>query len=223
MTTATLTPPTFETLADVIAAAGGVPPEQVIYNPSPGTATEADAEACDRAGNSYELVSGILLRKVMGTEEDIIGSYLCHLLWQYVEDNDLGVIGSSQAMLRLAPGLVRMPDACFTPWELRDQATPGAVFQDVLPTLVVEVLSASNRKGDMAAKLAEYAAAGIELVWYIDPVRQEIDIYPRGQIDLKTTLTVSDTLTGGDVLSGFTLPVERIFKKVEPRKPRKKA
>ena len=223
MTTATLTPPTFETLADVIAAAGGVPPEQVIYNPSPGTATEADAEACDRAGNSYELVNGILLRKGMGTEEDIIGSYLCHLLWQYVEDNDLGVIGSSQAMLRLAPGLVRMPDACFTPWELRDQATPGAVFQDVLPTLVVEVLSASNRKGDMAAKLAEYAAAGIELVWYIDPVRQEIDIYPRGQIDLKTTLTVSDTLTGGDVLSGFTLPVERIFKKVEPRKPRKKA
>lgn len=223
MTTATLAPPTFGTLADVIAAAGGVPPEQVIYTPLPGTATEADVVAYDRVGESYELLNGILLRKVMGAEEDIIGCWLCHLLWQYVEDNDLGIVGSSQAMLRLAPGLVRMPDACFTPWELRDRATPGAVFQDVLPTLVVEVLSASNRKGDMAAKLAEYAAAGIELVWYIDPVRKEVDVYPGGRAKSKRTFTLADTLSGGRVLPGFVLPVARIFEKSGPRKPKKKA
>ncbi len=213
----------FLTLADIIAATGGVPPEQIIFTPLPGTATEADVEAYDRVGESYELLNGILLRKTMGVEEDLVASWVVFLLWEYVSAHDLGVVGSSQAMLRLAPGLVRMPDACYTPWASRARATPGSVCQDVPPSLIVEVLSSSNTKGDMAGKLDQYSAAGVKLVWYIDPVRKEVDVYPGGRAKSKKTFTLADTLSGGRIIPGFTLPVTRIFEKSGPRQPKKKA
>ena len=128
-------------------------------------------------------------------------------------------------MLRLAPGLVRLPDVCYTPWADRERATPGSVCQDIAPSLVVEVLSSSNTKGDMAAKLEQYSTAGVKLVWYIDPVRKEVDVYPGGRAKSKKTFTLTDTLSGGKVLPGFTLPVARIFEVSGPRppKPKKKA
>jgi hypothetical protein len=44
-------------------------------------------------------------------------------------------------------------------------------------------------------------------VWYVDPERKEVDVYPKGNPKRKKTLGANDTLDGGDVLPGFTLPV----------------
>ena len=183
----------YETVADVIAAAGGVPPEQILWDPLPGTATEADVVAYDRRGVSLELVNGILVRKVMGFRDDRIAAWMLFLITQYVVENDLGEVGGAQAMLRLAPGVVRMPDVCYTPRESpADEGNEGSC-QLTTPTLVVEVLSPSNTKGDMASKLTEYAAAGVKLVWYVDPQRQEVDVYSAGRAKSKKTFTVADT------------------------------
>ena len=38
-----------------------------------------------------------------------------------------------------------------------------------IPDLAVEVLSPSNTRHEMAIKLREYFAAGVRLVWYVDP------------------------------------------------------
>ena len=38
---------------------------------------------------------------------------------------------------------------------------------------MVEVLSEGNTPAEMQIKLGEYAAAGVKLVWYVDPERQE--------------------------------------------------
>ena len=51
-------PTGFVTLADVIAAAGGVPPEWIICHPVPGTATEADVVTLDGMDMTCELVNG---------------------------------------------------------------------------------------------------------------------------------------------------------------------
>ena len=216
-------PTSFATLADVIAAAGGVPPEWIIYHPVPGTATEADVVALDGADFTCELVNGILIREPMGNKDDRIAFNFGTYINIFVLKHNLGVMGGAQALLRLRPGLVRLPDVCFTPWDtIADEDEDGA-FQDAPPALVVEVLSPSNTAKAMARKLEDYAAAGVKLAWYVDPRRREVDIYVAARLKSKKTLTVADTLSGGKVLPGFTLPVKTIFEDRRPPKSKKKA
>jgi Uma2 family endonuclease len=85
--------------------------------------------------------------------------------------------------------------------------------------LAVEVLSPSNTRREMEIKLEEYAKAGVKLVWYVDPERKEVDVYPKGNPKRKKTLGVRDTLDGGNVLPGFAVPVAKLF---ESRAPAKK-
>jgi Uma2 family endonuclease len=70
----------------------------------------------------------------------------------------------------------------------------------------------------MAIKLGEYAAAGVKLVWYVDPDAKTVTVYPKGRERGKKVLTEADTLDGGKVLPGFALPVKDIFAKRAPAK-----
>jgi Uma2 family endonuclease len=79
----------------------------------------------------------------------------------------------------------------------------------VVPDLAVEVLSKSNSPREMARKRDEYFRAGVRLVWEIDPRTRTVRVYTA--VDLFEVLTVADTLTGGDVLLGFTLPLADLF------------
>lgn len=216
-------PTSFATLADVITAAGDVPPEWIVYTPWPGTATEADVVALDGMDFTCELVNGILIKEPMGNSDDRIAAIIGTFIGAFVLKHNLGVIGGAQALLRLGPGLVRLPDFCFTPWSAIVDEDEEDAFQDAPPALVVEVLSPSNTAKAMARKLEDYATAGVKLAWYVNPRRQEVDVYVNARLKSKKTLTTADTLSGGKVLPGFTLPVKTIFENRRPPKPKKKA
>jgi Uma2 family endonuclease len=70
----------------------------------------------------------------------------------------------------------------------------------------------------MEIKLDEYAKAGVKLVWYVDPERKEVDVFPKANAKRKKTVGLGGTLDGGEVLPGFTLPVAKIFEKRAPAK-----
>ena len=74
----------------------------------------------------------------------------------------------------------------------------------------------------MEIKLEEYAKAGVKLVWYVDPERKEVDVYPKGNPKRKKTLTAADTLDGNTVLPGFSVKVARLFESRAPKKGGKK-
>src|SRR5438045_3511929 len=83
---------------------------------------------------------------------------------------------------------------------------------------ILSVPAPGNARREMEIKREEYARAGVRLVWYVDPERKEVDVYPRGNPKRKKTVGVGGTLDGGDVLPGFTLPVAKIFEKRAPAK-----
>jgi Uma2 family endonuclease len=123
--------------------------------------------------------------------------------------------------------LVRLPDVFFIRWDSVEDTdeieNPVGAFLETAPDLVVGVLSPGNTRKEMETKLKEYARAKVELVWYVDPERNEVDVYPKGSAKRKKTLGLDDTLDGGEVLPGFILPVAKIFKKRAPaKKPEKK-
>lgn len=89
-----------------------------------------------------------------------------------------------------------------------------------MPDLAVEVLSESNTPGEMQVKRKEYFLAGTTLVWQVDPRRRVVVVYAAPEMSV--TLTEADTLDGGIVLPGFSLPVRRVFERL-PATPTKRA
>ncbi len=102
---------------------------------------------------------------------------------------------------------VRSPDAAFI---VRDRlASEAEGFVPIAPDLAVEVLSPSDRMADALAKVAMYIAAGVRLVWLVDPATQTITIFSPDAPPTK--LSGDDILDGGDILPGFSVPVAEFF------------
>ena len=196
------------TLAEYLEGLGDVEPSRILWTPRPGTATEADLLA--RGEKLVELIDGTLVRKTMGGRESFATSALHTWLANWKRKTDAGVIGLPDAIYRLAPGVIRLPDVSFTSWlGLPNDAAHLHPILDFAPELAVEVLSESDRPGAVARKIREYLTHGTKLVWVVDARAGTVAVYTSpGEA---TTLTRTDTLDGGDVLPGFSLPLAELF------------
>jgi Uma2 family endonuclease len=208
------------TLADVLEQLGDIPPRRVRAHPAPGTATERDVlHILDHENRLCELVDGTLVEKPMGVLESCLAGDIILVLGSFVREHDLGIVTAPDGTLRLMPGLVRMPDVAFISWDqLPKRKYPDEPIASLFPDLAVEVLSESNTRGEMKRKLKEYFLSGTQLVWIVDPIQRIVDVYTAP--DRFTRLEESDVLDGSDLLTGFELPLQRLFARVE--KPRRR-
>ena len=121
-------------------------------------------------------------------------------------------------MMRLAPEMVRIPDASFISWSrLPDGKIPRTAIADLAPDLAVEVISRSNTHKEMDRKLLDYFNADVRQVWYVYPIQRQVHVFVNPE--QSTQLGEQQTLDGGDVLPGFTLELARLF--AEPKGPAK--
>jgi Uma2 family endonuclease len=166
MTTVPKTSPSIYTLADLLERLGGIPPERVQFQPSPGTATEQDVIEIERRENWLcELVDGVLVEKAVGFRESLLSAALCVFLREFVVPRNLGLVSGADGMVRLFPGLVRILDVAFTAWDrLPNRKVPTDPIPALAPDLAVEVLSGGNTDAEMKHKCGEYFAAGVRLV-----------------------------------------------------------
>jgi len=199
------------TAADLVERFGPIPLWRIRLDPPPGSATEEDVlEIHDHEDRLCELVDGVLVEKTVSSYE----SYLAMLMGQYLgvfaREHNLGVVLGADGMLRLSPGLVRIPDVSFVGW---DRFPGRRVSRDPIwglaPDLAVEVISRSNTTQEMERKLDEYFAVGVRLVWYVYPESRTIDVYAAR--DRRTVLGEKDVLDGGDVLPSFELSLKEFF------------
>jgi Uma2 family endonuclease len=204
--------PRFDNLAELMERLGGVPLERIRMDPPPGTATEKDVLAAERQPRKRlcELIDGVLVEKAMGTPEALLATILGRLMGNYVEQEKLGLVIGADGMLRLFPDQVRIPDVCFISWSrLPDGELPRKPIANVVPNLAVEVLSPGNTKKEMDRKLRDYFAAGVELVWVIEPKTQTAKVYTSpGDVE---QISSTGSLDGGAVIQGFRLPLKDIF------------
>jgi Uma2 family endonuclease len=219
MSQATIAPPDIKTLADLQRRLGGIPLERIWFHPAPGTATEKDViEAEARENRLCELVDGTLVEKAIGFEESRLAAVLAHLVMSYLEQNDLGICVGADGMMRIAPGLVRIPDLSFITWDrLPGRESPPEPIPDLAPDLAVEVLSEGNTKAEMARKVREYFEAGVTLVWLIDPKKRTARVF--STVEKSTLIRADQSLDGGTVLPGFVLRLSDLLDR--GRRPRK--
>jgi Uma2 family endonuclease len=200
-----------KTFADLAAKLGDIPADRILVDPPPGQATEEELLRFVEVDHVLcELVDGVLVEKPMGFEESALALWLGFHLRTYLSEHNLGELAGADATLRLAPGLVRLPDIAFILWEHLpedDEELPS--IPDLAPDLAVEILSPSNTSKEMARKRKEYFKAGTTLVWQVFPKSRKVEVYTSpGRC---RTLLIDDTLEGGTLLPGFRLPLRTLF------------
>jgi len=215
----TLTPPLpvplLGTVADLLDRLGGVPPRRVWLHPTPGMATEDDVISAERRANRLcELVDGVLVEKAMGFPESVLAGAILAALRAFVKPRKLGVVSGADGMMRLVPGLIRIPDVAFISIErLPGGHMPVQPVPDLVPDLAVEVLSESNTEAEMDRKRREYFDAGVRLLWVVDPGPRTVAVYTAA--DQFRVLLQDDTLDGDPVLPGLTLPLRPLFAELD--------
>jgi Uma2 family endonuclease len=219
MATAALKTVILPTMGGVLDRLGNISPHRVLIEPLPGKATEEDlVRLHTHTDRIFELIDGTLVEKTMGFLESALAFWLGHLLQRFLEGANLGILVGADGAMRFLPGLVRVPDVSFIRWEkLPGRRVPRTPLPDFVPNLAVEVLSQSNTKGEMDRKRQDYFRTGVELVWFVDPEKRTATVYTSSTES--TVLTEDDTLDGGSVLPGFTVPVRRIFAMPEAPEP----
>ncbi len=211
---------TLETMGDLLEQLGGIAPHRIRLQPAPGKATEQDLIALhNRSDRLFELVDGVLVEKIVSYTESAVACVVIRHLGNFVEEHDLGIVAGPDGTMRLMSGLVRIPDVSFVSWkQLPAHEYPSDPIPGLAPELAAEVLSKGNTPGEMKRKLKEYFLTGVRLVWFVDPKKRTVEVFTAP--DRSTLLTEAQSLDGGDVLPGLSLPLKTIFARV-PRQPAK--
>jgi Uma2 family endonuclease len=204
------------TAVDLSRRFGPISLRRIRFNPAPGTATEQDVlDLHQREKKLYELVDGILVEKTMGFSESVLATVLIRILAPWVAQRNLGAVAGADGMMRLAPGLIRIPDVSFIEWDrFPNRQVQRDPIPDLVPDLAVEVLSPSNTELEMEGKLDDYFRTGTRLVWFVDPRNRTVDVYTAPGQSFR--LTEADTLDGAPLLPGFRLPLRELFAELDP-------
>jgi Uma2 family endonuclease len=135
------------------------------------------------------------------------------LTWQLVnwtKQDGTGVAFDSNTEFRLPNGANRSPDASWIPksrWESIPEPEREK-FPPICPDFVVELMSPSDNLEEIKLKMLEYIANGARLGWLIDPRSKGVWVYTGADVQI---LEQPSTVSGGPVLTGFTLDLKEIF------------
>jgi Uma2 family endonuclease len=133
-------------------------------------------------------------------------------LSNWFEANEtLGEAFDSSTGFELPNGANRSPDAAWVSKERWEALTPEQRkgFAPLCPDFVIELRSETDRLNDLRAKMQEYLENGTQLGWLIDPQNRNVEIYRSGEA--VEVLENPTTLSGEEVLPGFTLKLHRIW------------
>jgi Uma2 family endonuclease len=198
----------------VSAVATPVPPD---VPPAERPLTVADVAALPSELPSgpvqYELHDGRLI--IMPPAGDIHGAFesnvTTHLKLQgewkghgKVRSGDVGII------LRRKPDKLFGADAVFVANDRLPIQTSPEGYLETIPDLVAEVRSKNDRPGEVADKVAAYLAAGVRLVWVLDPPTQTVTAHRPGQPP--QVFAAGETLTADGVIPGFAVAVADLFR-----------
>ncbi len=163
-------------------------------------------------GVKGELIEGVLHETVsVGEEHGHIAGIFITFLNIHIRPKRLGRTGGTDVGVKIQrdPDTVREPDVYYVSAERLPLDVRVQGYLEVVPELVVEIVSPSDSDADVREKIAMWLELGVSMALEVRPASQTITVHRPGVPAL--TLTDDDVLDGGDVLPGFSLPLSEIF------------
>lgn len=166
----------------------------------------------DKGVGRYELVRGELREmSPTGWLHGQIAGEILGLLRDYLKANPIGRLTAAETGYVLAhdeADTVRAPDVGFIRSERIPETLPESGYVPFAPDLAVEVVSPGNTIAEIDEKVGDYLRGGTLLVWVAFPGTKTIHVHTS---EGTHALDIRDSLTGGDVLPRFEVPVSEIF------------
>jgi Uma2 family endonuclease len=165
------------------------------------------------AGLKYELSEGeLIVTPSASFFHNKTRDYLTARLADFVERQGLGEV-ASETDVKLVGETVRRPDvALFCANRLRG-VDLDQVPMPVAPDLVIEIVSRNDRADDLLLKVSQYLAAGVKAVWLLYPNTKLAYRYAASKIEPEVRSSAAgQTLEDPELLPGFSLPLEQIFR-----------
>ena len=162
-------------------------------------------------GRWQELVRGKVIEMPQPKpRHGYICSEIAARLREHVKARDLGrVVGESGVITERDPDSMRGPDVSFYSYERLPRGPIPDGYLNVLPELVVEVLSTFDRWPRLLEKLVEYLDASVKIVCIIDPDTQSAQLHS-AEAPVRH-LTRHDELVFPEVLPEFHCPLHELF------------
>jgi Uma2 family endonuclease len=174
--------------------------------------TAEEFEQLPDAGKRYELIDGELREMAPtvnwhGEVEINLGT----LLNVHVRPHGLGRVSCGEVLfiVRRNPDRVRAANIAFI---RQDRVPPLEARQhilEVIPDLVVEILSQSDTVAEISDKIDDWLQAGVQMLWVVDPYRRTVTVYRPGFDPV--LIGERATLEGDPVVPEFRCLVAEIF------------
>ena len=134
------------------------------------------------------------------------------VLGSFIRQQQLGKVFGAETgfQLNVDPDTVRAPDFAFIAKGRVPKKLPKTGYWPGAPDLAVEVLSPSDRTGEVDEKINEWLSAGAQAVWVVDAKLQIVTIHQPGKS--AQVRSAGELLTGDPVVPGFSCPVDEIFR-----------
>ncbi|MEM7794520.1 MAG: Uma2 family endonuclease [Cyanobacteria bacterium P01_C01_bin.118] len=136
---------------------------------------------------------------------------LTQQLFNWSDNNELGIVFDSSTGFKLPNGADRSPDAAWVALERWQALTPEQQeqFVPLCPDFVVELMSPSDALSKAQEKMTEYLDNGLRLGWLINRKGRFVEIYrPNQPVERLENPT---SLSGETVLLGFNLKLSYIW------------
>ena len=163
-------------------------------------------------GEPTELVRGrvITLQWTMPRDGQICVEVAC-LLGNYVTKHDLGhVVGNDSGVItERNPDTLRGADVAYYSYAKLPKGPLPDGYLSVVPDLVFEVRSTTDRWAKVLEKVAELLEAGVSVACVLDPEQQTVLIFRADQpVQL---LNADEDFTVPEILGDFRVPVRKFF------------
>lgn len=118
--------------------------------------------------------------------------------------------GEAGFILRRNPDSTVGIDLAYVSPQTRSVQTDQTTLYDGPPVLAGEILSPTNTHKEVSAKIKEYLACGVAVVWVIDTDFRTVTVY-RPAVE-PVLFNRTQVLTGDPELPGFSCPVAEFFR-----------
>lgn len=145
-----------------------------------------------------------------GSRHGAVTARIAKAIADFVEPAGLGIVFAAETgfIIGRNPDSVRAPDVAFVRAKRLAAGIPTGFFPGP-PDLAVEVVSPTDSPGAVTTKVADWLAAGTQLVWVVDPARRTLAAHPNaGSV---TIHHAGDAAPGSPAIPGFLLQLDRIF------------
>jgi Uma2 family endonuclease len=97
----------------------------------------------------------------------------------------------------------------------KEQIARTAHGENQVPAFVIEIISTKDQMNLVHGKMENYREGGVKIAWHVFPLIKQVHVYSGKGLKKMTVCIGADVCSAKEVLAGFEVKVEELFRKPE--------